>query len=180
MSECANMDVSNLKDIFGSVKSDSADIKKGSVLFFDASLLFIPKQCGEGKTYELVYSDKVLEDFSKKVNNLVEGNSISKETLLSQVRSIMGQDNVARNSIDRDTFTAYCDDDALPIISRNCLENGESVNLWYEQVLPSLSVLATIIVTKEKEQMDALNGKIVQIGANATIGYGYCKFVKIN
>lgn len=92
----------------------------------------------------------------------------------------MGQDNVARNSIDRDTFTAYCDDDALPIISRNCLENGESVNLWYEQVLPSLSVLATIIVTKEKEQMDALNGKIVQIGANATIGYGYCKFVKIN
>lgn len=180
MSECANMDVSNLKDIFGSVKSDSADIKKGSVLFFDASLLFIPKQCGEGKTYELVYSDKVLEDFSKKVNNLVEGNSISKETLLSQVRSIMGQDNVARNSVDRDTFTAYCDDDALPIISRNCLENGESVNLWYEQVLPSLSVLATIIVTKEKEQMDALNGKIVQIGANATIGYGYCKFVKIN
>lgn len=180
MSECANMDISNLKDIFGSVKSDSADIKKGSVLFFDASLLFIPKQCGEGKTYELVYSDKILEDFSKKVNNLVEGNSISKETLLSQVRSIMGQDNVARNSIDRDTFTAYCDDDALPIISRNCLENGESVNLWYEQVLPSLSVLATIIVTKEKEQMDALNGKIVQIGANATIGYGYCKFVKIN
>ena len=180
MSECANMDVSNLKGIFGSVKSDSADIKKGSVLFFDASLLFIPKQCGEGKTYELVYSDKVLEDFSKKVNNLVEGNSISKETLLSQVRSIMGQENVARNSVGRDTFTAYCDDDALPIISRNCLENGESVNLWYEQVLPSLSVLATIIVTKEKEQMDALNGKIVQIGANATIGYGYCKFVKIN
>lgn len=180
MSECANMDVSKLKDIFGSVKSDSTDIKKGSVLFFDASLLFIPKQCGEGKTYELVYSDKVLEDFSKKVNNLVEGNSISKEILLSQVRSIMGQDNVAKNSVDRETFTTYCDDDALPIISRNCLENGESVNLWYEQVLPSLSVLATIIVTKEKEQMDALNGKIVQIGANATIGYGYCKFVKIN
>lgn len=180
MSECANMDVSKLKDIFGSVKSDSADIKKGSVLFFDASLLFIPKQCGEGKTYELVYSDKVLEDFSKKVNNLVEGNSISKETLLSQVRSIMGQDNVAKNSVDRETFATYCNDDALPIISRNCLENGESVNLWYEQVLPSLSVLATIIVTKEKEQMDALNGKIVQIGANATIGYGYCKFVKIN
>lgn len=180
MSECANMDVSKLKDIFGSVKSDSTDIKKGSVLFFDASLLFIPKQCGEGKTYELVYSDKVLEDFSKKVNNLVEGNSISKEILLSQVRSIMGQDNVAKNSVDKETFTTYCNDDALPIISRNCLENGESVNLWYEQVLPSLSVLATIIVTKEKEQMDALNGKIVQIGANATIGYGYCKFVKIN
>lgn len=49
MSECANMDVSNLKDIFGSVKSDSADIKKGSVLFFDASLLFILSNVEKGK-----------------------------------------------------------------------------------------------------------------------------------
>lgn len=180
MSECLNLDTSVLKNIFGSVKSDSADIKKGSVLFFDASLLFIPKQCGEGKTYELVYSDKVLEDFSKKVNNLIEGKGISKETLLEKVRSIMGKENVASNSVDGDTFTTYCNDDALPIIARNCLENGESMNLWYEQVLPSLSVLATVIVTKESGQMDLLNEKIVQIGANATIGYGYCKFVKLN
>lgn len=180
MSECANMDASVLKEIFGSVKSDLKDIKKGSVLFFDASLLFIPKQCGEGKTYELVYSDKVLDDFSKKVNNLIEGKGISKETLLEKVRSIMGTENVASNSVDGDTFTTYCNDDALPIIARNCLENGESTNLWYEQVLPSLSVLATVIVTKESGRMDLLNEKIVQIGANATIGYGYCKFVKIN
>lgn len=180
LSECVKMSEPVLKDIFGSVKSDLKDIKKGSVLFFDASLLFIPKQCGEGKTYELVYSDKVLEDFSKKVNSLVEENSISEETLLEKVRSIMGQQNVAQNSVDENTFTKYCDDDALPIIARNCLENGESTNLWYEQVLPSLSVLATVIVTKESGQMDLLNEKIVQIGANATIGYGYCKFVKLN
>ena len=180
MSECANMAASELKEIFGSVKSDLKEIKKGSVLFFDASLLFIPKQCSEGKTYELVYSDEVLEDFSKKVNNLIEGKGISKEILLEKVRSIMGTKNVASNSVDGDTFTTYCNDDALPIITRNCLENGESTNLWYEQVLPSLSVLATVIVTKESGQMDLLNEKIVQIGANATIGYGYCKFVKIN
>lgn len=180
MSECANMAASELKEIFGSVKSDLKEIKKGSVLFFDASLLFIPKQCSEGKTYELVYSDEVLEDFSKKVNNLIEGKGISKEILLEKVRSIMGTKNVASNSVDGDTFTTYCNDDALPIIARNCLENGESTNLWYEQVLPSLSVLATVIVTKESGQMDLLNEKIVQIGANATIGYGYCKFVKVN
>lgn len=180
MSECANMAASELKEIFGSVKSDLKDIKKGSVLFFDASLLFIPKQRGEGKTYELIYSDDVLEDFSKKVNNLIEGKGISKEILLDKVRSIMGQENVASSSVNGDSFTKYCDDDALPIIARNCLENGESTNLWYEQVLPSLSVLSTVIVTKEEGQMDSLDGKIVQIGANATIGYGYCKFIKIN
>ena len=164
---------------YSNSETDLKDIKKGSVLFFDASLLFIPKQCSEGKTYELVYSDKVLEDFSKKVNNLIEGEGISKETLLKKVRSIMGTENVASSAVNGD-FIKYCDDDALPIIARNCLENGESTNLWYEQVLPSLSVLATVIVTKESGQMDLLDGKIVQIGANATIGYGYCKFVKIN
>ena len=110
MSECANMAASELKEIFGSVKSDLKEIKKGSVLFFDASLLFIPKQCSEGKTYELVYSDEVLEDFSKKVNNLIEGKGISKEILLEKVRSIMGTKNVASNSVEVRTFgmNKYC------------------------------------------------------------------------
>lgn len=169
-----------IKDIFGSIKSDATSIKKGSVSFFDASLLFIPKQCTNGKTYELIYCDKVLENFSDKVNNLIGEKGISKDDILKTVRSIMGNENVAQNPVEEEKFKDCCDDDSLPIISRNCLENGESVNLWYEQVLPSLSVLATIIVTKEKGQMDALNNRIVQIGANATIGYGYCKFVKLN
>ena len=77
-------------------------------------------------------------------------------------------------------FNSLCGDDNLPIIARNCLENGESTNLWYEQVLPSQSVLATIIQTYNAEDLDILNGAIVQIGANATIGYGYCKFIKLS
>ena len=67
----------------------------------------------------------------------------------------------------------------MPIIARNKLDNGESVNLWYEQVLPSKSVLGTIIECGD-ELVNALNGKIIQIGANATVGYGYCTFVKLN
>ena len=42
-----------------------------------------------------------------------------------------------------------------------------------------MSVLATVIETPEDETLDMLDGQIVQIGANATIGYGFCKFVKI-
>lgn len=134
----------------------------------------------ERKTYELIYCDKVLENFSDKVNNLIGEKGISKDDILKTVRSIMGNENVAQNPVEEEEFKDCCSDDSLPIISRNCLENGESVNLWYEQVLPSLSVLATIIVSKETGQMDVLNNQIVQIGANATIGYGYCKFVKLN
>lgn len=174
-----NKDIT-IKDIFGSIKSDAINIKKGSVSFFDASLLFIPKQCTNGKTYELVYCDNVLNRFLNKVNNLIGEDSMKRDDILNKVYIEMGKENVASNSIEEKEFNKYCDDDSLPIISRNCLENGESVNLWYEQVLPSLSVLATIIVTKEGNQMDLLNGQIIQIGANATIGYGYCKFVKLN
>jgi len=56
------------------------------------------------------------------------------------------------------------------------LDNGESKNLWYEQVLPAETVLYTIIQEDGNVLKDALNGQVVQIGANATIGYGYCKF----
>ena len=69
-----------------------------------------------------------------------------------------------------------CNNENLPIIARNVLENGESKNLWYEQVLPSETILYTIIVEEGDDLMNALNGKIVQIGADATIGYGYCLF----
>ena len=72
-----------------------------------------------------------------------------------------------------------CDNEHLPIISRNCLEDGQSTNLFYEQVLPRYSHFATLVMGEE-EPLDSfcnsLNNQIVQIGGNATIGYGYCKF----
>lgn len=56
------------------------------------------------------------------------------------------------------------------------LENGELRNLWYEQVIPAETVFYAIIREEGDELKNALNGQIVQIGANATIGYGYCEF----
>ena len=81
-------------------------------------------------------------------------------------------------------------------------------NLWYEQVLPHKSVFGTFLVyppsvevtIKDSSKSDPVNknvetktvsidmaeainttfdDKIVQIGANATIGYGYCSFIKV-
>jgi CRISPR-associated protein Cmr4 len=60
------------------------------------------------------------------------------------------------------------------------LENGESANLWYEEILPQETVFYTIILVEDNNILtNNLTGKIVQIGANATIGYGYCRFVKL-
>jgi CRISPR-associated protein Cmr4 len=156
--------------LFGSVKADPSNSQKGSALFFDATLLAIPEQkTGGDSPYKQVYNDGLVDAFLVKASAL--GANVQKAALLSNILN--------QEACDYKKFESLCSDDNLPIIARNCLENGESVNLWYEQVLPSQSVLATIIQTINEDDLDMLNGKIVQIGANATIGYGYCKFIKL-
>ena len=160
----------NIKEIFGSTKTNKGDSQKGSAIFFDATLLAIPEQKTGGDTpYKLAYSPNTIDAFVKKANLLEAG--ITDKVIIEKLQN--------KEEVDYNKFEELCNDDNLPIIARNCLENGESVNLWYEQVLPSQSVLATIIQTNDENDLDCLDGEIVQIGANATIGYGYCRFIKL-
>ena len=85
-------------------------------------------------------------------------------------------------------FLCLCNEDHLPVIARNNLTKDHE-NLWYEQVLPRFSILYTFVMMPEgkdiKAQEDFFNGMlnkagVVQLGANATVGYGYCKFTKKN
>ena len=72
-------------------------------------------------------------------------------------------------------FNELCDNNNLPIIARNKLDNGESKNLWYEQILPQETIFYSLFLSQGEEKLE-LDNKIIQIGANATIGYGYCEF----
>ena len=68
---------------------------------------------------------------------------------------------------------------SLPVIARNKLENRKSKNLWYEEVIPHQTIFLTFVGGPEKELddfIDKLKKEPVQIGANASIGYGLCKF----
>ncbi|KGM98505.1 type III-B CRISPR module RAMP protein Cmr4 [Clostridium botulinum] len=80
----------------------------------------------------------------------------------------------------------------LPIIARNKLENGVSKNLWYEEVIPRKTRFYFGIIEcsenkENKKYKEELNRKfnnlikndMVQFGANATIGYGYCKIYEL-
>lgn len=72
------------------------------------------------------------------------------------------------------------DDHPLPVMARNCLENGKSVNLWYEEYVPQTSVFYTVILTDDEELDPALGvGGVVQFGGNASIGYGFMKLTEI-
>jgi CRISPR-associated protein Cmr4 len=82
----------------------------------------------------------------------------------------------------------------LPVIARNQLDNGESKNLWYEEVLPRKSKLFTIISEPthlndaDKELKNHFNRLFdyltddlpMQIGANASVGYGVCTMREVS
>ncbi|CAA6815654.1 MAG: CRISPR-associated RAMP Cmr4 [uncultured Sulfurovum sp.] len=82
----------------------------------------------------------------------------------------------------------------LPIIARNQLENGESKNLFYEEVLPRKSKFFTVISEPtylnfdDKDRLEKafekfatylMDNDTIHIGANASIGYGVCKFKEL-
>jgi CRISPR-associated protein Cmr4 len=86
----------------------------------------------------------------------------------------------------------------LPVIARNKLNNGKSENLWYEEVVPRESVFVavlnyydnfnesgadkrgktdkTVFERQYKKFEEKLLKDNIQIGANASIGYGICNF----
>jgi len=74
----------------------------------------------------------------------------------------------------------------LPVVARNRLENGQSQNLWYEEVVPRQSIFYFVLGAPEDDPngyyssfLDALDKNLIQIGANATIGYGFTRIEKI-
>lgn len=75
-------------------------------------------------------------------------------------------------------FQRFCGENMLPVVSRNYLESGESKNLWYEEVVPRLTQFYFPIMEEDgdaEEFESKLGNSLIQVGGNASIGYGYSK-----
>lgn len=122
-------------------------------------------------------ADLKIEDF--------EGNEIVPNTITDNLQTALASLLGNRIAIvDDDTFKELCSDYSLPIIARNYLENGQSKNLWYEQIIPRETrffFATTDLIGKDTTKFyDKFEeDKLLQIGANATIGYGQCLISKI-
>lgn len=187
------LDSNQRKEIFGVDKglNDTSNetgvekkvkTQKGKFMFLDASLLLLPVQ-DDREFYKLKACHDQIENFIALVNMLnTSDKTFSRQGLLDCLANIP-HFNKANDIMQAEVFKALCEDDELPVIARNKLENGESKNLWYEQVLPQKTVFVALILSEENALDDAFKNafdeKIIQIGANATIGCGYCKLKKI-
>ena len=97
-----------------------------------------------------------------------------------KLKELLGSNILLLNHND---FKEQCSDYNLPVIARNNLENGESKNLWYEQIVPHETIFIFYTLTMSELTEDrfynGINSKVVQIGANSSLGYGYCEINKL-
>lgn len=146
-------------------------LEKLSNLTFDEGVKFV--------LFDDIIKDCIIEEYP-----IEDGNyTIKKSLFTAELKTFF---NCASNDfllIRDDIFMEICEN--LPVVARNRI--GKKKNLWYEELVPRKaefyffyvgtpygeSKTMEILVTKSK------NGLPVQIGANATVGYGYCKIDKI-
>ncbi len=102
--------------------------------------------------------------------------------LTENVKKILGEDLVVFTETD---FSRLVDDSHLPVIPRNRLD--EQKNLWYEQVLPRETRLGFVMLQPKISTVDHFkqfketfnNQNVIQIGANASVGYGWSQIEQI-
>lgn len=129
---------------------------------------------GKPVIFEDLGTDVIIEDFKAVYKQLDNVNGLE---------SVLGCDVAIFHD---DDFKEFCEN--LPVIARNYLENGKSRNLWYEEVVPRQSRFYFIMAVPYSEDTKDINQKfsdhlqknLIQIGANASIGYGFTEIKKIN
>jgi CRISPR-associated protein Cmr4 len=198
------------------------DKNPGNVIFTEANLLGMPFR-SKDFPYVFCMSDESIKTLVDKMESLNINNNYSNKlkkytnlnNIKSNVSTIIEDFEVEENDDLKDLieftgeryiavfpnkkFKELLED--LPVIARNKLENGKSVNLFYEEFVPRRSQFFTIISFpkldrvsgnkkfKDKEKIQGYYNEfqtmitsetdLVQIGANASIGYGLCKFKEV-
>jgi CRISPR-associated protein Cmr4 len=192
-----------LTEIFGSDKGEKDKEQKdkmqqGAYRFFEANLLSLPVRATDNGIFYRATSTGIVnafndtrQSFAKQgctALSIMAGTGQPAQTEfgnapLSDGSAVLGE---LLLPLKDDEMKEACKN--LPIIARNSLDNGQSENLWYEEVVPRYSRFYFFVsVPDDNDTLSFMadfnkhiDGHSVQIGANATVGYGHCKITKIN
>lgn len=166
----------NVVKLFGKKVGGEENCEAGEYRFLDASILSIPRP-SVNAPFVQVTCDEVVTELQDKASLFGVGLGDNERETVLRLANVL-----ETNTCSCEDFKKYSNNDELPVIARNCLENGVSKNLWYEQVLPRKSRLAFFILHDDGEINSAFDSAItsvpVQIGANASVGYGICVIKK--
>jgi CRISPR-associated protein Cmr4 len=188
-----------VNSIFG---KETGENDSGSHIFLNADLVAIPIRCTQ-KQFVLSFDKKLADFINTKTSNIVGKKifSLNIDEKNDKLYGAQGNNFYAEDySLSGITYeNPFCFDQTLiknqfatfktdhfenlvknlPVIARNKV--GENKNLWYEEIVPHQSIFLTFIGTSKVESDfdEALTSELIQIGANASVGYGLCKFHEI-
>ncbi len=198
-----------LTHIFGSESTDK-ESKPGSMRFYEGWCLALPLRSQE-VPYVLALSHETLSHLNdmlrlhrfepiieldpnqtySTVQTQTEFGDLERNDDLKELKELLEYEHIA--VVSHKIFDEISKN--LPVIARNKLENGKSVNLFYEEVVPRRSYFYTFFsyptVLNEHDQKDiqnyyksffellSSNDPLIQLGANGSIGYGMCRFKEI-
>lgn len=170
-------------DIFGS--DDQGNSTSGKLKFLEADMLTIPVRASSGNSaYYMVSTkealDKYVECYKIFFNKVIKYYEEEAESGIS----VEGINLHEKINLQGESIYILSDKEfkelSLPVIARNKLDNGISKNLWYEEIVPHKTVLYFPVIANQgdenllKEFKKSVNEKVIQFGANASIGYGLC------
>lgn len=144
----------------------------GNFTFFQANLLAYPVQTTQKNISYILKTNEALQKPIEELANLLSAPFDIKEML-------------PEGHKEHEEPLSNEDFEQLPVIARNKLDNGKSENLWYEEVVPAESRFVFFVSYDEKDEkiFKEFNTKIqkgvIQIGANGSIGYGFCKITNL-
>lgn len=186
--------------VFG---TETGENESGTHIFLNADLVALPVRCTQ-RQYALGFDKKLVDFVNTKSGNILGKKifSISVDETSDKLFGVSGSGYYAEDyelrsepfdnpfSFDQEiinhqfaTFqTSHFEQlvKNLPVVARNKV--GEDKNLWYEEIVPHQTVFLTFIGSNQGNTAfdKVLTSGLIQIGANATVGYGLCKFHPVN
>ncbi len=168
-------------DIFGADTAGSTT--QGKLRFLSAEMIAVAARASKGdNAYYLISSDTAMKRFLQLQEEFL-GDKCSATICAPGEAEIEGVKPAKMRKMPFDDIYILSENDfrniSLPVLARNCLDNGQSTNLWYEEIVPRESVFFFPVLSDDPsllaEFSGVIDGKIIQFGGNASIGYGLCK-----
>jgi len=144
------------------VPEELKNLFKGGLNFSDEEFIIF----NDNDTYTVE-----IEDYDKCLGHTLANN------LKNLIKDYIGITSETLAIFKNETFSDICQN-SLPVIARNKIgEDGTSENLFYEEVLPRRSRLWFMLGFDNKNTVNGkfeekLQSDLIQIGGNASIGYG--------